>query len=66
MRMFWPSQFPPDVTPNTAAVNAPSGSPRTASNSARSHTKNLPSSPSVSASWAAANAPPAVVISRST
>ena len=63
-RIVTPSQFPSSVTPY-AASNSGAASPRTSRISVARQVKVNPSMPSVSASWLAANAPSAVVSSRS-
>ena len=63
-RIVTPSQFPSSVTPY-AAANSGAASPRTSRISVARQVKVRPSMPSVSASWLAANAPSAVVSSRS-
>ena len=50
--MLWPSKFPSGVTSNVALKRRASSAPNSASTSSGAQTKNFPSSPSLSASWA--------------
>ena len=61
MRPSSPAQFPSAVAPKQAAT----GSPTRSTNSSQVHVKNLPSTPSESASWEEKNPPSGCCISRS-